>query len=1089
MYITNIQSHRTKPIKWLWLLGAVTLVTGLVAALVILNTPLNPVTLPAAGQFEALQLPIPFIPNAGQTDTAVAFQAHDMGGTLFFTEEGVILSLPQNKDGINPVVKMQFAGANPTEIRGETPLPGTVNYIQGDNPTHWYTDLPTYQTIVYEQIYPGIDLTYDGVYGRLKGTFTVRPGADPGQIRWQHVGATAVTTQTNGDLVITLPGSETVIEKAPLAWQTSNGQRQIIPVSYTINQGTVNFTLGQYDPTRPLTIDPTLIYSATFGGSSYEDVEGIAVDADGNIYLTGTTNSTNFPTENPYQGSKHGDDSAYVTKINPEGSSIIYSTFIGGSEDDEGNDIAVTSDGKATIAGVSDSSNFPTANAPQSNNRGVDDAFILQLNSSGNGLVFSTYLGGGGMDEADSIALDNQGNVYVTGYTASANFPTHQAWDSTFNGATDAFVTKLNPSGTAWVYSTFLGGSSTDSGASIAVDSAGSAYVAGETNSGNFPTHNPYQASNHGSQDLFITKLNSAGSALTYSTFLGGSSGDYNYDLGVTAAGQAVLVGNTDSNNFPTHNPIQASNAGLSDAYVTTLAADGQSLTFSTYLGGANADKAYGLALDGNDIYVTGDTFSVNFPVQNPLQSLSAGEADAFIAKLSGTSLVYSTYLGTGGSDHGVDVAADGAGNAYVAGLTAEASSFPESSMLGGSTGGVIDVFVVKVNDEGDNTLPPIPGSNLAGSRKAASRQQLGPGEEVTFTIRLHNSGTDGTAVTVTDALPEELTYVNGSVTGGGVYSAASRTLTWTNIPVASGEDVELSFAATAVTVTEPTLVLNTAVIDPDDADPIERSAGVLLTPELPEGDVIPPHLTSVQIGDQDVLTDPQVTLHIEATDNVAVTEMYIKEWALDKNQTPHWTVVNSSGWIPYEAHHAWTLTNVPGVHYVTVWVRDAAKNTSVIWSGGMAFASLVLPSHTIAQHEAVPYLVQYDAGENVTVTLTPSEGDADLYVWYPHSFAGPDEKSTNGGTAVDSVSFTAPTSGAYLIIVYGYTDTTYALDITPGGGPVMTANPPDGIYQVNKTELTYEPLLSYSGLDPLGTAVSPANATTIFLPIVVKNP
>ena len=1092
MYITDLNKYQNKQWKWLWLMGAVTLLLGVVTAVLILNTPTNPVSTTANERFEAVQLPLPFIPNVGQTDTAVAFQAHDMGSTIFFTVEGVTLSLPQNANGVNPVVQMQFEGANTAAISGGDALPGKVNYLLGNDPAQWRTDLPTYANIVYENLYPGISLTYDGVYGRLKGTYTVAPGADPGLIRWQHLGATAVAADTTGNLLVTLPNTDvTVIEKAPIAWQTVNSQRQMIPVSYAIGtNGIVSFALGAYNPALPLTIDPTLIYSATFGGSNFEDVEGIAIDNAGNVYLTGTTNSTNFPTQNPYQNSKPGGDAAYVTKINAAGDALVYSTFIGGSGDDEANDIAVTSSGNATIVGATDSSNFPTtANAPQSNNRGTDDAYILQLNSSGNGLVFSTYLGGNDMDDAAGVALDGSGNVYVAGSTASANFPTAQALDGIYNGAMDVYLTKLNSTGTAWVYSTFLGGSGFDAGASVAVDGSGNAYVAGETGSTNFPTQNPYQGSNNGGQDVFVTKLNSAGSALSYSTFLGGSNSDYNYDIGVTASGQAVLVGNTDSTDFPTLNPVQANNAGLSDAYVTTLTADGQSLAFSTYLGGGNADKAYGLALDGNDIYVTGDTFSVNFPTLNPLQGSAAGEADAFIAKLSGNSLVYSTYLGTSASDHGVAVATDGAGNAYVAGMTGEAASFPQSSMLGSASGGVVDVFVVKINDDGNNTLPPIPGSNLAGSRKEVSRQQLGPNEEVTFTIRLHNSGTDGTTVMVTDELPAELEYVSGSATGGGVYSAASRTVTWTNIPVASGADVELTFATTAVTVTDPTLVVNTAVIDPDDGDPIQRSAGVLLLPDPPPGDVIPPRLLSVQIDDQDVLTDPAVTLHLDATDNVAVTEMFIEEWTLDTTTIPHWAVVNSSGWIPYQAAYPWTLTNENGVHYVTVWVRDAAGNSSVLASAGMDFASLLLPDHTIGQHDAVPYLVQYDAGENVAVTLTPSVGDTDLYVWYPGSFGTPDEKSTNGGTAVDSVSFTAPTNGAYLFVVYGYTDTTYTLEITPGGGSVMTAVPVAEIETINKLELTFEPFLSFSGLDPLSVATSPANTHTVFLPIIVSSP
>ena len=1044
-------------------------------------------------QMSQVELPLSFVPNKGQTVAEVQYQVADMGGTLFFTNNKIVFTLP-TVDQAPTVTQLQFLGANPEPvISGQTQLPGTVNYILGDDPTQWATDLPTYQSIVYQELYPGIDLSYDGTNGRLKGTYTVAPGANPSLIQWQHEGATAVSLDVAHNLHISLPGAAEamLVEKAPVAWQEIYGQRQMVTAAYVIAaNNTVGFSLGSYNNAYPLIIDPTLIYSTTLGGSSFEVVEGIALDSEGIIYITGTTSSVDFPTANPYEADDAYTD-IFVAKINAAGDSLIYSTYIGGGGDDEASSIAVDSNGLAYLTGSSDSSDFPVINALQDSKGGLDDAVILKLKASGNVLLISTYLGGSSVESGEGLALDADNNIYVTGLTASANFPTAAAWDSSLGGTTDAFVTKMNSAGDAWVYSSYLGGSDVDFGSDIALDEAGNAYILGNTFSTNFSIANAFQNSISGNGDMFVTKFNAAGDGLVYSTYLGGSEADYGYAIAVQD-GLATVTGHTASTDFPLETAVQNTHGGgTSDALLTQLSADGQSLLFSTYMGGSGEDKGYDVVADNSgSIYLTGDTFSTNFPTATPLQANLAGGADAFVAKLDNQLLSYSTYLGGSDSDHGYGIATDEAGHAYVVGVTISAN-FPSGSPLANSPGGETDVFIMKISDDGNGSLPPVAGSNLAGSAKEASQLMLGPDEKLTFTIRLHNSGTEDITVEVSDALPDEMVYVDGSAKEGGIYDSGAHTLAWEGVSVASGAERLLTFAVT-VEVAEPTVVVNTAVITPANQDPIERSTAVLLTPEtIVDKDIIPPYLTKVAIDTQDVLTDRAVTLHVEASDDVDVEQMYVVEWQLATQPYPHWQEVQASGWVPFQTEMPWMLGEASGTHYVAVWVADAAENVSPLTLQAVDYASLLLPGDTVDRHDSVAYLVHYEADEVVTATLTPLSGDADLYVWYPGNFLMPDQKSSNEGTAVDTFTFTAPTSGPYLFLVYGYSEATYALAIAPGGGVTASerlsnSNRIASLASVSDKEtLTAEPTLSLSGLNPLGIASTPDGPFTLYLPIL----
>ncbi|MFZ3332316.1 MAG: SBBP repeat-containing protein [Candidatus Acidiferrales bacterium] len=376
-----------------------------------------------------------------------------------------------------------------------------------------------------------------------------------------------------------------------------------------------------------------LVYSTYLGGNNYEYGYGIAVDAFGNAYVMGYTQSSNFPTTaGAFEGTCCG---AFVTKINASGSALVYSTFLNGAEDDGIASIAVDASGNAYVTGGTSSANFPTtAGAFQTTLNGSTNAFVTKFNPRGSALVYSTYLGGSTYDYGYGIAVDTFGNAYVTGSAESSNFPTTTgAFQNTCCGA---FVTKINSSGSALVYSTFLDGATGDA---IAVDADGSAYVTGNTSSTTFPTVNAFQSKLLGFPNAFVTKFNRSGSALVYSTYLGGSTYEYGYGIAVDASGNAYVTGETASTDFPTANALEpAYGGGFEDGFVTKIDPSGSALIYSTYLGGSDEDVGQGIAVDRfRSAYVAGFTNSTNFPTANALQPapVVAGAVQAFIAKIS----------------------------------------------------------------------------------------------------------------------------------------------------------------------------------------------------------------------------------------------------------------------------------------------------------------------------------------------------------------------------------------------------------------------------------------------------------------------
>ena len=418
---------------------------------------------------------------------------------------------------------------------------------------------------------------------------------------------------------------------------------------------------GNFFVTKLNSTGTALVYSTYLGngGNFFADIGGIAVDREGNAYVTGTASGPGFPTQNPFQSAYGGGgfcsarrycSDAFVTKLNATGSTLVYSTYLGGSYEDNGYGIAVDKKGNAYVTGYTFSTDFPTKNPFQAGLQNSPDAFVTKLDATGSALVYSTYLGGRNTDYGSSIAVDKKGNAYITGQTLSSNdipFPLQNPFQAASNGFSDAFVTKLDATGSALVYSTYLGGSDAETGSGIVVDRWGNAYVTGYTTSSDFPTQNPFQAANGGGSDAFVTKLDQTGSALVYSTYLGGSSGATNAQqeggssIAVGRGGNAYIVGTTYSSDFPTQNPFQATLVGPSDAFVTKLEPTGTALVYSTYLGGSNIDIGKGITVDrSGDAYVTGNTNSSDFPTQNPFQAANGyngpyGFPNAFVTKLT----------------------------------------------------------------------------------------------------------------------------------------------------------------------------------------------------------------------------------------------------------------------------------------------------------------------------------------------------------------------------------------------------------------------------------------------------------------------
>ncbi len=709
-------------------------------------------------------LPLTFEANQGQFPSDVRFRTRIGQANALLTSSGLVFQQPKNDHSSQAVNSLRFVGGAPhPEVFGEQPQPARSNYLLGNKASQWKRDIPHFGKVRYRGVYPGIDVVVYGNPTQLEYDFVVSPGSQADAIVLGFEGIDQLSLDQNGNLMVT-GNSTTTVHHKPVAYQMIGGKKRLVEVEYqfdfpqpvffnsqppTPNQ--IRFKLGNYDPTQPLVIDPTVSFSSFLGGGFPDAAFAVAADGLGNVVVVGTTLSINFLTQSPVQPENAGEADIIVAKIDTVSGQLVFSTYFGGDRFDEARGVAIDRDGGMYIAGRTTSLMFPTTDqAFQKENKGNSEGFVVKLNSEGSVVEFATLLGGAGRDEIRGMALDAQGNPYVTGFTLSTDFPVKNAFQPRDGGGsfTDAFVTKLNRTGSELIYSTYLGGNEDDLGADIAVDQKdGSAVVTGYLNSKNFPMKNPTQATfSGGLYDVFVTKFSPAGDALVFSTYLGATDQERGAAAGVDEFGDVYVTGFTGSTDFPTTaNALQKDLRGVSDIFVTKYGPTGGRI-FSTFFGGAKDEQPFDMAIDArNTIYLVGVTTSLDYPLVNAIRT-EPKNVDSFVTRLSrtGDRAIYSTYFGGAQVDNIFGVAADADGNVYVCGQTTS-DDLPLVNPVQPKRAGVGDIFISKVTDPADFTL------NIALSSVSIRR-----GQKTRLEFTINRSGGYDDLVTVTGPAVKE---------------------------------------------------------------------------------------------------------------------------------------------------------------------------------------------------------------------------------------------------------------------------------------------------------------------------------------------
>jgi hypothetical protein len=698
-----------------------------------------------------------FEPNRGQAAKHVDFISSGPGYSLSLTSNAAYLQLfsavrPDHAKQTSTLA-LRLVGANAwARADGLNRQQGRSNYLLGSASSRWLTDVPQYGRVEYHDVYPGIDMAYYGTNEHLEYDFILGPHADPRRIRLAVNGADRIRIDDAGDLVITV-GSAEIRERRPLIYQQTASGQSVVRGRYVALEGNqIGFTLEKYDPGKALVIDPVLVFSTYFGGSSADYGNGIAVDSDGNSYIAGQTGSANLTgTDIGDPGFTGSDTAAFVAKVSPSGA-LLSTTIIAGANDAaEAGAVALDTDGNIYLCGYTSSASFPTLN-PIMTYQGGGDVFVLELNNAGNALVYSTYLGGGGLDYGDGIAVDSKGNTLVGGATTSANFPAVNAAQTNLAGGYNPWAAKIAPGGSKLVYSTYWGGSDTDYANGLAIDSSGDLILFGDESSMNFPVVHAFQpnycalasgtevSTVHG----WVAEFSPAGvpiystyicGTVTYYTVNGTSYPTFDAVRGgtVDTAGNAVITGTTASLSFPTMNPVQADfGGGLNSAFLTKISPTG-SLLYSTYLGGSANTSGNDVAVDPqDDIFVVGQTSS-GLPTVNPTQNVyGGGGSDAFLMKLNptGSAILFSTYIGGNGADSAIFLGVDGVGDAYVTGST-NSTNFPTASpMQANYGGGADDAFLTVIQTKIMPTVSVTPPTS-----------SIAEGKSLTITITVSGGG------------------------------------------------------------------------------------------------------------------------------------------------------------------------------------------------------------------------------------------------------------------------------------------------------------------------------------------------------------
>lgn len=839
-------------------------------------------------QVTAVQMP--FIENQCQTNSSFNYYANTYYGTAYITTQGLTHDIKLNETD-NVAIQEQFKDKDGNTLKinpqGEDKSQTQVSVLHGSDSSQWQTNLPTYNQVLLGEIYPNIQVKVQSYGGNVEKLFFLQPGSDVNDIVIKVLGANNLKILDDGSLAIETDAG-IILMSTPIAYQDN----QKITVSYKLlENNNYGFSVGEYDLQKTLVIDPTLLYSSYLGGNGYDYGNALAVDSSGNIYITGQTSSTNFPTTTGvYQTTNNGGYDLYVAKINPS-TGLIYSTYIGGNSNDIAYDIVVDSANYTYITGQTSSDNFPvTTDACQLTRTGNSDVFVVKLNPTGTGLAYSTYLGGGDFDAGRGIALDNNGNIYITGLTGSNNFPVSSTpYQKDFAGGVecrDCFVAEINTN-TGLVYSSYLGGSGNDYGSGITVDNTGNIYIIGTTSSTDFPTSGPI-TSNHGNNDAFIVNLNPS-KGLEYSIYIGGNGDDYGNDIARDNEGNIYITGQTQSSNFTTTTgAYQTQNNGDIDVFITKLNSSAD-LVYSTYLGGNSYDYGISIALDSaGNAYITGLTSSDNFPLtSDACQNTNFGE-DAFMFELNstGTGLIYSTYLGGRGSDIGKSIDLDSTGNIYIVGQTLS-ENFPTTT----------DAYQTTYNSNSDAFLvkfAAIYGPDLTINNLNITNNS---GNNYTITAKIKNIGYAGAESFI--VFLQDNSDIIGKNEINSLASNTSITLSWNWTPTTQGlhtltvvADGQSEVTETDETNNQASEYINVTSLAPD------LTVLSLQTPSNPYiGNIYPIIATIKNIGTSST-GKFKVILYDRANNPsniLAETTIYSLGIGESKDLTLNWTAISNS--------------------------------------------------------------------------------------------------------------------------------------------------------------------------------------------------
>jgi hypothetical protein len=717
--------------------------------------------------------PLMFIENLGQLDSSIKYYERGMGHTMGFTPNGIIVNLLTNEqlrsdtskkqsikiseDHDTSTIKFNIVGIDKNAVISADQKQTTrMNYLTGQQPKNWRTNIATYRSITYSQAYPGVDIRFYGNHLKLEYDVILAAGADLSGVRFQIDGIEDMNLNSNGDLVLQMPNGRTLTQKHPFIFQEINGEKIQVTGQFKLysdeNMHIYGFDVEKYNQQYPLIIDPIIQYSTFWGGNENDLGNNLCVDSQGNIYIVGTSSSGEFPESSDPIEAYHANEDVFIAKFAPDGQSIIFATYLGGSGGDFGSDIAVDDSG-IYIVGNTSSTNFPLKNSVQSETSGEDsDIFLTKLSSDGTSVLFSTYYGGYEADSAHALAIDSTGNMYVVGETMSTNYPYSVSFVNMENIKNDlnGFITKMDPTNSQMIYSTFFGVGTTCK--DVVLDNQNNVYLTGSTvfvDQGWFPLTNDSQE-NWNEFCSFIMKINAAGTEVVYSTIIGGGLNDFGEGIAVDQQGNAIMTGYGNSEDFPLKNQLYSYKSEF-DAFIVQLSSDGSEVLFSTFLGGTKDDMATDIALDqDNNIYITGKTDSIDFPMIDPVEE-PGGLNDVFITKVSSDQkkLSFSSYIGGTGNDEATSIHVISSDNIVLAGVTEKSISetthfFPTVQPIQENMGGKKDAFILKLVSDTpmDNTPPTLPGNLISSVQEQTWTRQT----QITISWAAANDSDSGVA-------------------------------------------------------------------------------------------------------------------------------------------------------------------------------------------------------------------------------------------------------------------------------------------------------------------------------------------------------